>query len=145
MLNRIKEFFCKQKYTYEEGDILFKTTAPVAVVIIDNRTTLKGRAAYKVMSGLASKNQVVYQLELSSPQFTHGCIVNLFGFEHKFRVMYPVVKPDTDQVGYRLEMLTKRGTPFAKPRESFHIDKAFKNIALYNIYNSKIGKWRPKK
>ena len=141
MLNLIKEFFCKQHYSFQEGDILFKTTDPVAVAIVDSRTTLKGKAAYEIITGLRTKKQVVYQLELSAPQFTHGCIVNLFGFEHKFRVLHPVVKPETGQVGYRLEMLTKRGKPFTKSRESFHTDKAFKNIAEYNVYNPKIGKW----
>ena len=145
MIHKIKAFFCKQKFTYEEGDILFKTTAPVAVVVIDNQTTLKGRAAYRVISGLRTKKQVVYQLELSSPKFTHGCIVNIFGYEHKFRVMHPIVKPETDQVGYKLEMLTKRGKPFVKARESFHTEKSFRSVAEHNTYNKKTGKWESKK
>lgn len=145
MIHRLKQFFCKQHYSFKEGDKLFKTTDPVAVVAVNRLTTIKGKAAYKVTSGVASKNKAVYQLELSKPQFTHGCLVSIYGFDHKFRVMFPAVKPETGQIGYHLEMLTKRGKPFVKAREGFHTEKSFRSVAEHNTYNKKTGKWVSKK
>ena len=144
MIDRIKEFFCKQGYFYEEGDILFKKTSPVAVVIVEKRTTLKGKAAYKVMEGL-NRSKVVFQLELARSQFTHGCLVNVAGFNHKFRVLYPMIASITSQAGYRVEMLTKRGKSFATKRESFYTASDFKNVAKYNIFDNNSGKWSNKK
>ena len=148
MIDMLKVYFCKGKYLFSEGDIAFKKSASnlTVVVRICKKTTINSKPAYQVMQGLASELVVVPQEDLTMPEFTKGCLVNLMGLVNPARVIRPSVSPMVNGLqGYKLEMLNGDGEPYKIPCTGFRCPNDFLNVGEFNTFNPITNQWSIKK